>query len=133
VLLQIPVFFSLYKVLYISIEMRHAPFYGWITDLSAADPTNLFTLFGVLSSPILGLHIGILPILMGISMWLQMKMNPAPTDQVQKTMFALMPFILTFTMAQFAAGLVIYWTWSNILSILQQYVLMRRMKVKAFD
>lgn len=133
VLIQIPIFFSLYKVLYVSIEMRHAPFYGWITDLSGPDSSNLFTLFGLLSwTPPSVLHLGILPILMGITMWLQFKMNPPPTDPVQKTMFSLMPFILTITMSTFAAGLLIYWTWSNILSILQQYVLMKRMHVKAF-
>lgn len=132
ILIQIPIFFSLYKVLFVSIEMRHAPFYGWIHDLSAADPSNLFTLFGHLDSPLLGVHIGILPILMGITMWAQMKMNPPPTDQAQRIMFSLMPIIFTISMAGFPVGLVIYWTWSNLLSILQQYVIMRRMKVRAF-
>lgn len=133
VLIQIPIFFSLYKVLYVSIEMRHAPFYGWIRDLSAADPTNLFTLFGLVDwTPIAGLHIGILPILMGVTMWLQMKMSPPPTDPAQKMIFGFMPLIMTFSMAQFAVGLVIYWTWSNILSIGQQAILNRRMHVKPF-
>lgn len=132
ILIQIPIFFSLYKVLFVSIEMRHAPFYGWIHDLSAADPSNLFTLFGVFDSPLLGVHIGILPILMGITMWAQMKMNPPPTDPAQRIMFSLMPVIFTISMAGFPVGLVIYWTWSNLLSILQQYVIMRRMKVRAF-
>lgn len=134
ILIQIPIFFSLYKVLFVSIEMRHAPFYGWIRDLSAADPSNVFNLFGLLP-PIgapLGLHIGAWPLAMGITMWLQMKMNPPPTDPAQRIVFGLMPVIFTFSMAGFPVGLVIYWTWSNLLSILQQYVLMRRMKVRAF-
>lgn len=132
-LIQIPIFFALYKVLYGTIEMRHAPFYGWITDLSAPDPTNMFNLFGLLSfTPPSALHIGVLPLLMGISMWLQMKMNPPPTDEAQKFIFGIMPFMFTWMMAAFPAGLVLYWTWSNVLSILQQYVIMRRMHVNAF-
>lgn len=133
-LIQIPIFFALYKVLYGTIEMRHAPFYGWITDLSAADPTNLFNLFGLLPfTPPAMLHIGILPLMMGTSMWLQMKMNPPPTDEAQKFIFGIMPIVFTWMMASFPAGLVIYWTWSNILSILQQYIIMRRMHVKTFS
>jgi len=133
ILIQIPIFFSLYKVLYVSIEMRHAPFYGWIKDLSAADPSNLLTLFGYLQQPILGAHIGLLPILMGLTMWLQMKMNPPPTDPSQRMIFGMMPIIFTISMSSFAVGLVIYWTWSNILSIAQQYLIMHRMKVRVFD
>lgn len=133
ILIQIPIFFALYKVLFVSIEMRHAPFYGWIKDLSAADPSNVFTLFGLLpmDAP-LGLHLGLLPILMGITMWLQMKMSPPPTDPAQRIVFGMMPVVFTISMAGFPVGLVLYWTWSNLLSILQQYVLMRRMKIKAF-
>jgi YidC/Oxa1 family membrane protein insertase len=131
VLIQIPIFFALYKVLYVAIEMRHAPFYGWIEDLSAMDPSNLFTLFGLLGDTApLGIHIGFWPLLMGITMWLQMKMSPPPTDPTQKMVLSVLPFILTISMAQFAVGMVIYWTWSNILSIAQQYVIMRRMKTR---
>jgi YidC/Oxa1 family membrane protein insertase len=137
VLLQIPVFFALYKVIFITIEMRHAPFIGWIRDLSAADPTNLFNLFGLLPFnptvlPVLGpfLHLGIWPLLMGVSMFVQMKMNPEPTDPVQKTMFAWMPVIFTFMLGSFPAGLVIYWTWNNILSVAQQYYIMKKQGVK---
>jgi YidC/Oxa1 family membrane protein insertase len=133
-LIQIPVFFSLYKVLFVTIEMRHAPFFWWIQDLSAADPTSITNFFGALPWPpvevfLLGGTIGIWPIIMGVSMWAQMKMNPPPTDPVQKTMFAWMPWIFLVMLATFPAGLVIYWTWNNLLSILQQYVLMRRMNV----
>jgi YidC/Oxa1 family membrane protein insertase len=136
-LFQIPVFFSLYKVLVITIEMRHAPFIGWIKDLSAPDPTNLFNLFGLLpidptQVPIMGpyLWLGVWPLLMGFSMWLQMKMNPEPTDEFQKIAFSWMPVMFTFTMGSFASGLVIYWTWNNILSIAQQWVIMTRAGVK---
>lgn len=133
ILIQIPIFFALYKVLFVSIEMRHAPFYGWIKDLSAPDPSNLFNLFGLIpvDAPF-GFHLGALPILMGITMWLQMKMSPPPTDPAQRIVFGLMPVVFTISLASFPVGLVIYWTWSNLLSILQQYVLMRRMKIKAF-
>ena len=123
-LLQIPVFFSLYKVLFVTIEMRQAPFFGWIKDLSAPDPTNVFNLFGLIpfdptQLPMFGyfLHLGIWPLIMGVSMWVQMKMNPEPTDPVQKTMFAWMPVIFTFMLGAFPAGLVIYWTWNNLLSV----------------
>jgi YidC/Oxa1 family membrane protein insertase len=136
-LLQIPVFFSLYKVLVVTIEMRQAPFVGWIKDLSAPDPTNLFNLFGLLpidptKVPIMGpyLWLGVWPLLMGVSMWLQMKMNPEPTDEIQKIAFSWMPVMFTFTMGSFASGLVIYWTWNNILSIAQQWVIMSRAGVK---
>lgn len=131
ILLQIPVFFALYKVLYVTIEMRHAPFYGWIHDLSAADPTTLFNLFGLIPwDPPSMLHIGIWPLLMGATMWLQQKMNPANPDPVQQKVMMLLPFIFTYMMASFPAGLVIYWTWSNLLSIAQQWFIMRRMGVK---
>jgi YidC/Oxa1 family membrane protein insertase len=142
VLLQIPVFFSLYKVLFVAIEMRQAPFFGWIRDLSAPDPTNIFTLFGLVpidptQLPVFGhfLHLGIWPLIMGVSMWLQMKMNPEPTDPVQKTMFAWMPVIFTFMLGSFPAGLVIYWTWNNILSVSQQMLIMKKagVKVELFD
>lgn len=136
ILLQIPVFFALYKVLYIAIEMRHAPFYGWIRDLSAPDPTSWINGFGLLPwavpdlGPLAIISIGVWPIIMGISMYLQMKMNPTPPDPVQQKIFALMPVVFTFMLGHFAAGLVIYWSWNNTLSILQQYVIMRRMGVK---
>ena len=137
VLLQIPVFFSLYKVLVVTIEMRQAPFFGWIKDLSAPDPTNVFNLFGLLPFdpthvPIFGpyLGLGVWPLLMGVSMWLQMKMNPEPTDEIQKIAFSWMPVMFTFTMGGFASGLVIYWTWNNILSISQQWIIMTRAGVK---
>jgi YidC/Oxa1 family membrane protein insertase len=137
VVVQIPVFFALYKVIFITIEMRHAPFFGWIKDLSAPDPTNLFTLFGLLSYdptqvPVIGhfLWLGIWPLIMGVSMFLQMKMNPAPTDPVQQQMFAWMPVIFTFMLGSFPAGLVIYWTWNNTLSVVQQYLIMRKSGVK---
>jgi YidC/Oxa1 family membrane protein insertase len=137
VLLQIPVFFALYKVIFITIEMRHAPFVGWIQDLSAADPTNLFNLFGLLpfdpvQIPVIGpfLHLGVWPLVMGVSMFVQMKMNPEPTDPIQKTMFAWMPVIFTFMLGSFPAGLVIYWTWNNILSVSQQYYIMKKQGVK---
>jgi YidC/Oxa1 family membrane protein insertase len=140
--IQIPVFFALYKVIFITIEMRHAPFFGWIKDLSAPDPTNIFTLFGLVpwnptGLPLIGhfLWLGIWPLVMGFSMFLQMKMNPEPTDPVQKTMFAWMPVIFTFMLGAFPVGLVIYWTWNNTLTVLQQSFIMRRagVKVELFD
>ena len=131
VLLQIPVFFALYKVLYVTIEMRHAPFFGWIQDLSAPDPTTIFNLFGLLPfTPPLFLMIGIWPLLMGITMFLQMRMNPTPPDPTQAMIFNWMPVIFTFMLATFPAGLVIYWAWNNFLSILQQGVIMKRQGVK---
>jgi YidC/Oxa1 family membrane protein insertase len=139
---QIPVFFALYKVLFVTIEMRHAPFYGWIKDLSAPDPTNIFNLFGLIPVdptllPVLGpyLHLGVWPIIMGITMWVQMKMNPAPPDPTQKMIFAWMPLFFTFMLGSFAAGLVIYWAWNNTLSVLQQGVIMRKngAKIELFD
>ncbi|HEX2135726.1 MAG TPA: membrane protein insertase YidC [Microvirga sp.] len=137
VLIQIPVFFALYKVLFVTIEMRHAPFFGWVRDLAAPDPTSIFNLFGLLpydpgAVPVLGpfLMLGVWPIAMGITMWLQMKMNPEPPDPVQKQVFAWMPIIFTFMLASFPAGLVIYWAWNNLLSIAQQYFIMRKNGVK---
>src|SRR6516162_9069009 len=142
VALQIPVFFSLYKVLFVTIEMRHAPFFGWIKDLSSPDPTNLFNLFGLIpfdptQIPFFGhyLWLGIWPIIMGITMWFQMKLNPTPPDPTQKIIFDWMPLIFTFMLAAFPAGLVIYWAWNNLLSVLQQSFIMRRngVKVELFD
>jgi YidC/Oxa1 family membrane protein insertase len=137
VALQIPVFFSLYKVLFVTIEMRHAPFFGWIKDLSSPDPTNLFTLFGLLhfdptQLPLFGhyLALGVWPIIMGITMWFQMKLNPTPPDPTQQMIFSWMPLIFTFMLAAFPAGLVIYWAWNNTLSVLQQSFIMRRNGVK---
>jgi YidC/Oxa1 family membrane protein insertase len=140
--IQIPVFFSLYKVLYITIEMRHAPFFGWIHDLSAPDPTNVFTLFGLLPFdptmvPVIGsfLHLGAWPLIMGVTMWVQMKLNPTPPDPTQKMIFDWMPIIFTFMLANFSAGLVIYWAWNNTLSVIQQSVIMKRngAKIELFD
>ncbi|HEY3777421.1 MAG TPA: membrane protein insertase YidC [Rhizomicrobium sp.] len=134
-LVQIPVFFSLYKVLYVTIEMRHAPFFGWIHDLSAADPTCFLNLYGLLPFAIPAfvpafLHIGIWPTLMGISQWFQTKLNPAPADPIQARMFTFMPLIFTFMLATFPAGLVIYWTCNNLLSTTQQFVMMKRQGVE---
>jgi YidC/Oxa1 family membrane protein insertase len=131
--IQIPVFFALYKVLFVTIEMRHAPFFGWIHDLAAPDPTNIFTLFGLIHwdptvLPLVGsfLHLGFWPLIMGITMWFQMKLNPAPPDPTQAMIFNWMPVIFTFMLASFPAGLVIYWAWNNTLSVLQQSVIMHR-------
>ena len=130
-LLQIPVFFSLYKTLFITIEMRHAPFYLWIQDLSAPDPTNMFNLFGLLPfTPPSFLALGVLPLIMGITMWIQMKLNPAPTDPIQAQMFNIMPIAFTFMLASFPAGLVLYWAWNNFLSIIQQYTIMKKQGVE---
>ena len=142
ILIQIPVFFALYKVLFVTIEMRHAPFFGWIKDLSAPDPTNLFNLFGLLPFdptliPVIGRScmLGVWPIIMGITMWFQMKLNPAPPDPTQKMIFDWMPLIFTFMLASFPAGLVIYWAWNNTLSVLQQSYIMRKngAKIELFD
>ena len=123
-LIQIPIFFALYKVLFVGIEMRHAPFYGWIRDLSAADPTSVLTLFGTINWAIIP-HLGVWPLLMGISMFLQQKMSPQPPDKSQARVFMLMPIIFTFMLSSVAAGLVIYWTWSNLLGIGQQWYIMK--------
>jgi YidC/Oxa1 family membrane protein insertase len=133
IVIQIPVFFALYKVLFVTIEMRHAPFFGWIRDLSAPDPTNVFNLFGLLPYdpshlPVIGafLVLGAWPLVMGVTMWVQMKLNPAPPDPAQKIMFDWMPVIFTFMLASFSSGLVIYWAWNNTLSVIQQSIIMRR-------
>jgi YidC/Oxa1 family membrane protein insertase len=130
ILIQIPVFFSLYKVLFVTIEMRHAPFFGWIQDLSAPDPTTIFNLFGLLPfTPPGFLMIGVWPLIMGISMFLQQKLNPQPTDPVQAKIFMFLPLIFTFLLATFPAGLVVYWAWNNILSMAQQWLIMRKMGI----
>jgi len=127
ILIQIPVFFALYKVLFITIEMRHAPFYGWIKDLSAPDPTTLFNLFGLIPwDPPTFLMIGVWPLIMGVTMFVQMRLNPAPPDPIQAKIFAWMPVFFTFLLAPFPAGLVIYWAWNNTLSVLQQAFIMKR-------
>lgn len=124
IILQMPIFFALYKVLYVTIEMRHAPFFWWITDLSAPDSTTLFNLFGLIPwQPPLLLMIGILPVLMSLTMYIQQQMNPQPTDNTQAMVMKMMPLFLLFMFAQFPSGLLIYWTWSNIISIIQQIVI----------
>ena len=134
IFVQIPIFFSLYKVLFVTIEMYHAPFYGWIVDLSAPDPLGILILFGLLPwdvPPFLSIiNIGILPIIMGLTMWLQQKLNPAPADPTQARIFALLPFVFTFVLAGFAAGLVLYWSVNNILSIAQQWFIQRKILAK---
>jgi len=142
IVIQIPVFFALYKVLFVTIEMRHAPFFGWIKDLAAPDPTTVFNLFGLLPwdptiIPVIGsfLHVGVWPLIMGVTMWVQMKLNPAPPDPTQKMIFDWMPIVFTFMLASFSAGLVIYWAWNNTLSVLQQSVIMRKhgAKIELWD
>jgi YidC/Oxa1 family membrane protein insertase len=133
IVIQIPVFFSLYKVIFVTIEMRQAPFFGWIKDLSQVDPTNVFNLFGLIPfdpsilSPYL--HMGAWPLIMGVTMFLQQKLNPPPPDPVQAKMFQFMPILFTFMMAGFPAGLIIYWSWNNTLSIGQQWLMMRRTRL----
>ena len=145
IIVQIPVFYALYKVLYVTIDMRQAPFFGWINDLSMPDPTTFFNLFGLipwdptlyLHVPIIGtliqfLSIGVWPLVMGFTMWAQMRLNPTPPDPVQAKMFAIMPFIFTFMLGTMPAGLVIYWAWNNTLSIAQQkYIMHRQAKLTA--
>ncbi|HTO31199.1 MAG TPA: membrane protein insertase YidC [Pararhizobium sp.] len=136
ILFQIPVFFALYKVIYVTIEMRHAPFFGWIQDLSAPDPTSLFNLFGLLPYDVPhALMIGVWPLVMGITMFLQMRMNPTPPDPTQAMLFTWMPLVFTFMLSSFPAGLVIYWAWNNTLSIAQQAFIMKRhgAKIELFD
>lgn len=136
ILFQIPVFFALYKVIYVTIEMRHAPFFGWIQDLSAPDPTSLFNLFGLLPFAVPhALMIGVWPLIMGITMFLQMRMNPTPPDPTQAMLFTWMPLVFTFMLSSFPAGLVIYWAWNNTLSIIQQSIIMKRhgVKIELFD
>jgi YidC/Oxa1 family membrane protein insertase len=131
VLIQIPFFFAIYKMLFISLEMRHQPFFGWIKDLSAQDPTSLFNLFGLIPwDPPSFLIIGIWPILMGLTMFLQQKLNPAPTDPIQAKIFMFFPLFLTIILASFPSGLVVYWTVNNILTIAQQWVIMKKTKLK---
>ncbi|MFM7612511.1 MAG: membrane protein insertase YidC, partial [Alphaproteobacteria bacterium] len=129
ILIQIPVFFALYKVLFVTIEMRHQPFFGWIKDLSAPDPTNLFNLFGLLPFDPAAwstfLHMPAWALIMGLTMWVQQKLNPQPPDPIQAKIFAWMPIIFTFMLASFPAGLIIYWAWNNTLSVGQQYYIMR--------
>ena len=127
IVIQIPVFFSLYKVLFVTIEMRHAPFFGWIHDLSAPDPTSFANLFGLLPFvPPAILMIGAWPLIMGLTMFLQQKLNPQPVDPVQARMFMFLPIVFTYMLAAFPAGLVIYWAWNNLLSIGQQWTIMHR-------
>jgi YidC/Oxa1 family membrane protein insertase len=142
IVIQIPVFFALYKVLFITIEMRQAPFFGWIQDLSAPDPTTIFNLFGLIPwdpslLPVVGpfLMLGVWPLIMGVTMWVQMKLNPPPPDPTQQMIFDWMPVIFTFMLSSFSAGLVIYWAWNNTLSVIQQSVIMRRngAKIELFD
>lgn len=129
ILIQIPVFFALYKVLLVSIEMRHAPFYGWIHDLSAPDPSNLFTLFGLLPFEAPSwLHLGLWPLLMGLTMYIQQKLTPPQADKMTQQMFTMMPIMFTFLFAGMSAGLVIYWTLSNVLAIAQQTLIKHRSK-----
>ena len=137
ILLQIPIFFSLYKVLFVTIEVRHAPFIGWITDLSAPDPSSILNLFGLLpfsppgpESFLVIFSIGVFPILMGVTMWLQQKLNPAPTDKTQQMIFAWMPWIFMFLLGQFSSGLVIYWVANNVITFAQQYFIMASQGVK---
>jgi len=142
IVIQIPVFFALYKVLFVTIEMRHAPFFGWIKDLAAPDPTTVFNLFGLIPwdpshVPMIGpfLMLGIWPLIMGVTMWFQMKLNPPPPDPTQAMIFNYMPIIFTFMLASFPAGLVIYWAWNNTLSVAQQSFIMHRhgAKIELFD
>lgn len=127
ILVQIPVFFALYKVLFVSIDMRHAPFFGWVQDLSAPDPTSIFNLFGLLPFDVPSfLLIGVWPLLMGLTMWIQMQLNPPQPDPVQQQIFSWMPVLFTVLLASFPAGLVIYWAWNNVLSIIQQWYITRK-------
>jgi YidC/Oxa1 family membrane protein insertase len=137
ILPQIPIFFSLYKVLFVTIEVRHAPFIGWITDLSAPDPSSILNVFGLLpfappepGSILAIISIGVYPILMGITMWMQQKLNPAPTDKTQAMIFAWMPWVFMFMLGQFASGLVIYWVANNTITFIQQYAIMASQGVK---
>jgi YidC/Oxa1 family membrane protein insertase len=137
IVLQIPVFFSLYKTLFVTIEMRHAPFYGWIHDLSAPDPTTVLNLFGLIpfTPPAIldPISLGAWPIIMGITMFLQQRLNPQPADPVQAKVFMFMPIIFTFMLGRFAVGLVIYWSWNNLLSMAQQWLIMQRTNKKKID
>ncbi|MEL6480907.1 MAG: membrane protein insertase YidC, partial [Pseudomonadota bacterium] len=134
ILVQIPIFFALYKVLFVTIEMRHAPFMLWIDDLSAPDPTSWLNLFGILPYDVSWapeiISIGVFPVLMGVTMWMQQRLNPAPTDPTQQMIFAWMPWMLMFMLGSFASGLVIYWTANNVLTFAQQYAIMRSQGVE---
>jgi YidC/Oxa1 family membrane protein insertase len=137
ILLQIPIFFSLYKVIFVTLELRHAPWIGWIQDLSAPDPSSILNLFGLLPYATPGpdsifaiVSLGILPILLGISMWLQQKLNPAPTDPTQAMIFAWMPWVFMFMLGTFASGLVIYWIANNTITFAQQYLIMLSQGIK---
>lgn len=137
ILLQIPIFFSLYKVIFVTIELRHAEWMGWIRDLSAPDPSSILNLFGLLpfntpepGSLLFILSLGVLPIILGISMWMQQKLNPAPTDPTQKMIFAWMPWVFMFMLGSFASGLVLYWIANNTITFTQQYLIMRSQGVK---
>jgi YidC/Oxa1 family membrane protein insertase len=132
ILVQIPIFFSLYKVIFVTLELRHAPWFGWITDLSAPDPSSIWNLFGLLPYSVpsqdgifVFIALGILPILLGVSMWLQQKLNPSPTDPTQAMIFAWMPWVFMFMLGSFASGLVIYWIANNLITFTQQYLIMR--------
>jgi YidC/Oxa1 family membrane protein insertase len=134
-LVQIPVFFALYKVLFVTIEMRQAPFYGWVHDLSVPDPLTILNGFGLIAWDVPEtfsiVNIGLWPIIMGLTMFLQQRLNPTPADPVQAKIFLFMPLIFTFILAPFPAGLVIYWAWNNLLSISQQWFIMKRMQKEA--
>lgn len=137
ILVQIPIFFSLYKVIFVTIELRHAPFFGWIKDLSAPDPTSFLNLFGLLpfsppgpESLLAIFSIGVFPILMGVTMWMQQKLNPAPTDKMQAQIFAWMPWVFMFMLGRFASGLVLYWVANNTITFIQQYTIMRSQGIK---
>ena len=137
ILMQIPIFFSLYKVIFVTLELRHAPFIGWIHDLSAPDPSSILNLFGLLpfaapepGSMIAIISLGVMPILLGISMWLQQKLNPTPTDPTQKMIFAWMPWVFMFMLGSFASGLVLYWITNNTITFIQQYSIMRSQGAK---
>ena len=132
ILLQIPIFFSLYKVIFVTLELRHAPWIGWIKDLSAPDPSSILNLFGLLpftppdpNSILAIISLGVLPILLGISMWIQQKLNPAPTDPTQAMIFAWLPWVFMFMLGTFASGLVVYWIANNTITFTQQYLIMR--------
>ena len=132
ILLQIPIFFSLYKVIFVTLELRHAPFFGWLTDLSTPDTSTILNLYGLLpiAPPEAGsimalIFIGVLPLLLGVSMWLQQKLNPAPTDATQAMIFAYLPWIFMFMLGSFASGLLVYWITNNTITFIQQYTIMR--------
>jgi YidC/Oxa1 family membrane protein insertase len=132
ILLQIPIFFSLYKVIFVTLELRHAPFFGWIRDLSAPDPSSIYNLYGLMpwdapdpNSFMALIFIGVMPLLLGITMWLQQRLNPAPADPTQQMIFAWMPWVFMFMLGGFASGLVLYWITNNVITFTQQYIIMR--------